>query len=146
MHIAEHTLERTSGSLSLAAAAQRDRSTAGGVVIETPLVRRFSAEEWRVYRDLRLRALADSPDAFGSTLAEEADRLDAEWARRLASGVESETNLPILAEAQGEAIGLAWSRIDTSNLDVAFLYQMWVAPTHRRLGAGRMLLRAVIEW
>ena len=113
---------------------------------ETPLVRRFSAEEWRVYRDLRLRALADSPDAFGSTLAEETNRLDAEWARRLASGVESETNLPILAEAQGEAIGLAWGRIDTSNLDVAFLYQMWVAPTHRRLGAGRMLLRAVIAW
>ena len=116
------------------------------VVTETPIVRRFSADEWRVYRDLRLRALADSPDAFGSTLAEETDRPDAEWARRLASGADSETNLPVVAEVQGEPIGLAWGRIDTSNLDVAVLYQMWVAPTHRGVGAGQMLLRAVVAW
>ena len=113
---------------------------------EMPIVRRFSAKEWRVYRDLRLRALADSPDAFGRTLAEEADRLDAEWARRLASGVDSDTSLPVLAEVQGEPIGLAWGSIDTSNLDIAVLTQMWVAPTHRGLGAGEVLLRAVIAW
>ena len=29
-------------------------------------VRRFALHEWRLYRELRLRALADSPDAFGS--------------------------------------------------------------------------------
>lgn len=110
------------------------------------IVRQFSRGEWRVYRDVRLRALADSPDAFGAVLAEEADRLDAEWARRLAAGVDSATDLPVLAEVQGEAIGLAWARIDPSRLDVAVLYQMWVAPTHRGLGAGRSLLRAVIAW
>ena len=116
------------------------------VVTETPIVRRFSAGEWRVYRDLRLRALGDSPDAFGSTLAEEAGRLDAEWARRLASGADSETNLPVVAEVQGEPIGLAWGRIDTSAPDVAVLYQMWVAPTHRGRGVGQKLLEAVIAW
>ena len=113
---------------------------------DAPTIRAFSANEWRVYRDLRLRALADSPDAFGSTLAAETGRLDAEWARRLASSVDSPLNLPLVAEVRGEPIGLAWGRIDTSDPDLAALYQMWVAPSHRGVGAGPMLLKAVIAW
>jgi GNAT superfamily N-acetyltransferase len=113
---------------------------------DAPTIRAFSGDEWRVYRDLRLRALADSPDAFGSTLTEETGRLDAEWARRLASSADSRVDLPLVAEVRGELIGLAWGRIDTSDPDVAVLYQMWVAPNHRGVGVGHMLLDAVIAW
>ena len=112
----------------------------------TPSVRSFFPHEWQTYKELRLRALADSPDAFGSTLAGECTRTDAEWARRLQSGIEHPWNLPVLAEVATEPIGLAWGRIEESNPEVANVYQMWVAPTHRRLGAGDLLLRAVIVW
>jgi hypothetical protein len=74
---------------------------------DAPPVRAFSADEWRIYRDLRLRALADSPDAFGSILAEETSRLDAQWARHLASSTDSRVHLPLVAEVRGERIGLA---------------------------------------
>lgn len=129
--------------------AGRSARSFGGryrAVTDTLAVRTFSAAEWPVYRDLRLRALQDSPDAFGSTFAEEGGHADAQWARRLASGVDSQTNLAVVAEVHGEAVGLAWGRIDTSNPDVAVLYQMWVAPSHRGTGAGKMLLEAVIGW
>src|SRR2546428_13698912 len=109
-----------------------------------PTVRAFSAGEWHVYRDLRLRALADSPDAFGSTLAEETARPDAEWARRLASGVDSQMNLPIIAVVDGEPIGLARGRIDTSDPDVAVLHPMWDAQGHRGAGARRRLLEKAV--
>jgi GNAT superfamily N-acetyltransferase len=115
-------------------------------MIYAPTVRALDADEWRVYRGLRLRALADAPDAFGSTLAEEEGRRDAEWSGRLASGADHRANLPLVAELRGEPIGLAWGRIERANPGVAALYQMWVAPTHRRLGAGQMLLEAVIVW
>ncbi len=115
-------------------------------MIHTLKIRTFAPQEWDTYRGLRLRALADSPDAFGSTLADEQDRPDAEWSRRLASGADSRVNLPLVAEVHGEPIGLAWGRIDTSDPEVAALYQMWVAPNHRGLGAGQMLLEAVIAW
>lgn len=36
--------------------------------------RRLGRHEWRVYRDLRLRALSESPDAFGSTSERESRR------------------------------------------------------------------------
>jgi len=36
-----------------------------------PIVRKFASDEWRLYRMLRLAALEESPDAFGSTVAHE---------------------------------------------------------------------------
>jgi Acetyltransferase (GNAT) family len=95
-----------------------------------------------MYRDLRLRALADSPDAFGRTLAEEKDSSDSEWSNRLASGADTRWNFPVVAELAGEAIGLAWGRIEPSEPEMANLCQMWVDRKFRRLGAGQMLLQA----
>jgi ribosomal protein S18 acetylase RimI-like enzyme len=37
-------------------------------------------------------------------------------------------------------------RIEINNHAVANLYQMWVAPSHRRIGIGQMLLEKVIAW
>lgn len=115
-------------------------------MFDTPKIRTFAPHEWSTYRDLRLRALAEAPDAFGGTLAAEQNRPDDEWSRRLAAGADARTNLPLVAEVRGEPIGLAWGRIEASDPEVAALYQMWVAPSHRGLGAGRMLLEAVIAW
>ena len=44
------------------------------------------------------------------------------------------------------ALGESIFNTKSSKPDVANLYQMWVAPSYRRLGAGRMLLEAVIAW
>jgi GNAT superfamily N-acetyltransferase len=111
-----------------------------------PTARTFTPHEWPLYKDLRLRALADSPDAFGSTLALEKDRSDLDWSGRLASGLGSSLDLPLLAEVDGAPVGLAWGRVDRDHPDVAHLYQMWVAPDHRKLGAGRLMLDTVIFW
>ena len=90
--------------------------------------------------------LEESPDAFGSTFEAENASADAEWAKRLVFGVDSSQDLPLIAEIEGEPIGLAWGRIEPSEPEIASLYQMWVAPGRRRLGTGRMLLEAVIAW
>lgn len=94
-------------------------------------IRRFAPEEWCTYRDLRLRALAESPDAFGSTFAHERARPDAEWAARLDAGARSPAEAPLLAERDGEPVGLAWARLEEGAAGVARLYQVWVAPEHR---------------
>jgi len=109
-------------------------------------IRRFSSAEWRAYRELRLAALTDSPDAFGSTLEREGASSDDQWAARLASGVASATDLPLVAEVDGRPVGLAWGRIEAAAPDTADLFQMWVSPAHRGIGAGRLLVDAVIRW
>lgn len=97
-----------------------------------------------LYRRVRLQALADSPDAFVRTLAEEGARSDEEWAARLA--FDPATDLPLVAEVNGEPAGLAWGKIGVTSPDTAHLFQMWVAPAHRGLGIGRMLVDTVVSW
>jgi len=46
-------------------------------------VRVLDESEWPLYRDVRLRALAESPDAFTATLADEAARDDQFWRDRM---------------------------------------------------------------
>lgn len=116
------------------------------MTIPVASVRRFAPHEWREYRELRLRALADSPDAFGSTFADERSRPDADWSARLTSGADSPSSLPLVAEIGGELVGLAWARFDPAEREVVHLYQMWVDPIRRGAGVGRMLLEAAIDW
>jgi ribosomal protein S18 acetylase RimI-like enzyme len=111
-----------------------------------PTVRRLRPDEWRAYRDLRLRALGDSPDAFGSVLDVDRQRTDAEWAERLASAADPRWNLPLAAEEGDALVGLAWGRIHPAEPETAHLFQMWVVPESRGLGVGAMLLDAVVAW
>lgn len=109
-------------------------------------IRQFSADEWPVYRALRLAALADAPDSFGSTFERENAQPDAHWASRLAGGVASPGEFPVCAVIDARPVGLAWGRIDGSHPGIAELFQMWVSPAVRRRGVARKLVDAVIAW
>lgn len=112
----------------------------------TVTVRRFAADEWRAYRELRLGALRESPDAFASTFDREAGFTDILWASRLAAGAASERDLPVVAELDGELVGLAWARIDEHDPSLVHVHQVWVAPHGRGHGAGSALVDAVCTW
>lgn len=109
-------------------------------------IRQFAAHEWTLYRALRLQALADSPEAFGSTFARENQMPQQWWMDRLAVGAASANDLPLLAEVDEIPAGLAWGRIDPQQPETAHLYQVWVAPDARGRGLGGMLVAAVIDW
>ncbi|WP_338761858.1 GNAT family N-acetyltransferase [Massilia sp. METH4] len=106
-------------------------------------IRPFTAGEWTTWRALRLAALADSPDAFGSTLADAQARADATWQALLAQAVAAPEQLPLLAEVAGESAGLTWAQVEGGN---AVVYQVWVAPDYRGRGIARALLERAIGW
>jgi len=109
-------------------------------------VRPFRREEWASYRELRLRALADAPDAFGSTFERESAWPDQHWVERLATATDSKLQFPLVAELQGEPVGLALGFIDSAEPELAHVFQMWVAPHARGRGCGTALLQALSEW
>lgn len=110
------------------------------------LVRRFRADEWPAYRGLRLRALADTPDAFGSTLELEGAKPDEHWAERLSVAARSPSQLPLVAELGAEHVGLAWGMIAPAAPEIAQVFQMWVAHPARGRGCATLLLETVLAW
>jgi len=102
-------------------------------------------EEWLAYRDIRLAALKDAPDAFGSIYTESIRYTDAQWQDRL-QDLNPATDQPMTILDDGRFVCLGWSRIEQLDSRVANLYSMWVAPTHRGHGLGRRLVNSAIDW
>jgi GNAT superfamily N-acetyltransferase len=102
-------------------------------------LRQLGEEDWATYRRVRLEALREAPYAFGSTLAREQDRPEADWRRALTSRVR------FVAESGSAVVGTV-SCGDGESTGVAALTAMWVDPGFRRQGIGALLVQRVIEW
>lgn len=107
-------------------------------------VRRVSSDEWTVLCDVRLRALADAPDAFGTTHAEARSRPDEWWRTWAATSAESESQAMMLAWDGDDAVGIAG--VFATDDRAWQVISMWVEPRARGRGAGHALLEAVIGW
>ena len=98
-----------------------------------------------VFKAVRLRALRDTPNAFGSTYARESQLTDPDWIER-AVHWSSERSAGFLAMDGDTACGIAGSFLDQDDATRAHLISMWTAPTHRHRGIGRRLVNEVLEW
>jgi ribosomal protein S18 acetylase RimI-like enzyme len=98
-----------------------------------------------IFRSARLRALQDTPRAFGSTYAKESQLTDADWAER-AGRWNGETSVLYLAMDVGVAVGIAGSYLDHDDATRAHLISMWTASTHRQQGIGRLLVNEIVDW
>ena len=105
-------------------------------------IRRVRVDEWRAFRALRLRALADAPDAFGATLADAEAEPDDAWRAR----IERERSILVIAERAGVMVGMAGGGDAPTPERIAGLYGMWVDPALRGTGVADALVEAVVEW
>lgn len=95
--------------------------------------RRLGPDDWADFREIRLRSLADSPDAFGSTLEREQGFSEADWRQRLSVPVY------VVDDPRPVAIGGTFDNHGTLHV-----WGMWTDPDHRGHGHARALLDALI--
>jgi len=105
----------------------------------------ITAQNVLTFKTARLAALRDAPSAFGSTYARESQFSDAVWLDR-ASKSTSERSAGYLAMDGASSCGIAWVTGDNQDPSVAWVVSMWVAPTHRRRGVGRLLINTIVTW
>jgi GNAT superfamily N-acetyltransferase len=114
--------------------------------VRTPAIRAVVAADADRLRQLRLRALADAPYAFGSSLEAELAYPESEWLE-LARRSERADEIAVFVAVDGEHwVGMAGGQWSDREEGVAGLWGMWVDPTARGHGLGARLVAAVHEW
>jgi GNAT superfamily N-acetyltransferase len=104
------------------------------------------ADEIKLHRDLRLQAVSDSPDSFGETFAEAAERPATYWESLTRSVTEPRGHVMFVAFEGDNPIGCAYGLRDHERDHGGRVGGMWVHPESRRLGVGSALLLAILEW
>ena len=110
-------------------------------------IERLREDDWAVFRELRLRSLLDSPDAFGSAYGDESSWSEPTW-RDWAAGRWRGGIAAVFAcrRDDGTPVGTATGAVYDAEPHIAHVYAMWVAPDARGSGVGRALLEAVVGW
>lgn len=110
------------------------------------VIRRLRPDEAGLFRDLRLRALEESPASFADTLTEVAAQPPEYWDKLTASVTRPDGQVMLVAEDGAQAIGFVFGLFDRDDQTLGHLGGMWVEPDARRQGVGRALTEAVIAW
>ena len=100
-------------------------------------VRPLGEEDWQRYRDTRLTALRESPEAFVATADEESGFGEDVWRSRMTRSAR------LLAERDGEPVGIvSVGRSSDDNPNTSELFGLWVSPEARGSGVATALVRA----
>jgi GNAT superfamily N-acetyltransferase len=110
-------------------------------------IRRILPSEGMALRDIRLRAIRDTPAAFAVSLADTLVQTEDDWTRWATLSAAGEASVMYVAEDAGNWIGMAGGRRDPAQSDgTVELISMWVDPAYRGRGLGRRLVEQVAAW
>ena len=105
------------------------------------MIRRLTPTDASLLRELRLLAISDAPEAFGSTLQETAERSVEMWQHVL----RPEGNPFFICEVENVIGGLIGGLSPSKN-SVAQLVSMWVSPQLRGRRVSDEVVEHIITW
>jgi ribosomal protein S18 acetylase RimI-like enzyme len=108
-------------------------------------VRRIRADEWRVWREARLRMLREEAAYFATRYEDVVREPDSVWESWTAEAAEGVDKVLFVAENDGRTMGVVggFRRLDPTEVQ---LVSLWVDPEARGRGVARALIRAVASW
>jgi RimJ/RimL family protein N-acetyltransferase len=108
-------------------------------------IRPIRPEEWRRWRETRLRMLRDDADFFSTRYDDMVREPDAMWREWVAEAAAGDDKTLFIAEDGDAWLGVVGAFVRINSLEVQ-LISMWVAPEARGRGVARDLIRAVATW
>jgi ribosomal protein S18 acetylase RimI-like enzyme len=107
---------------------------------ETFWIRRAESGDESLLLKIRLEALSEAPEAFGSTLDRERARTPEDWQKWLSPSA------TFVLETSTGPEGIVAGVPDSTDPAVVHLMAMWVHPALRGSGAASALVQAVLAW
>src|SRR5215831_3118735 len=115
------------------------------VVLIMISIRRVTSDDASIFRDVRLRALQDSPEAFGATYDGAMKRTEDSWQDQVAQAAAGSLRNTLLAFDGTSCVGLA-SLYREQDASEGEILQMWVEPGSRGAGTAARLVSELLEW
>lgn len=111
-------------------------------------IHRLRAGEGERLREVRMRALRDTPWAFDSPYEEEVELDPSFWEGRARQSEVGDDGAVFLALGGDRVVGMAGGFVpeEEGGDRVAVLWGMWVEAGARGTGTGRALVDAVVAW
>jgi GNAT superfamily N-acetyltransferase len=106
----------------------------------TITIRRSNRGDWRALKSIRLEALADTPDAFGSTWKENSTWSDAQWKHAATN------RLYYFAYRDDVVVGMVSGGLNDVHPGTRWLYGMYVTPSERGSGTADQLVATICSW
>ncbi|WP_280442745.1 GNAT family N-acetyltransferase [Nocardia brasiliensis] len=103
-------------------------------------VQLLTEDDWAVRRDLALRAIADAPSRWQTTLAEAAARSEQEWRDKITGRTSS-----FAAFRDGKPVG-DLNAAPSDRPGVQEIGGVWVVPEARGTGVGDQLMQTQLQW
>lgn len=108
-------------------------------------IRPVRADEWRRWRETRLRMLRDDADFFSTRYDDMVREPEQTWRDWVAEAAVGDQKTLLVAEEDDHWLGVVGAFARVNPLEVQ-LISMWVAPKARGRGVARDLIRAVAGW
>jgi RimJ/RimL family protein N-acetyltransferase len=105
-------------------------------------VKQLISEDWKIFREIRLLALKESPSAFGGSYEKEFKYSESKWRDPLSL----KDRAAFVLFDDEKSIGLGFVRVFDERPDEAGLFMGYIAKEHRGLGLSKKLYQARIDW
>jgi len=108
-------------------------------------IRSLTSEDWKEFRDLRLKALEKDPIAYGMAVTEESLRSDEEWKTICQDACNGKGKWYFIAEYHGRLVGMLGAQEQNGSYmrHLVEIVGAYVEPDSRRCGVMKQLFYAL---
>lgn len=105
------------------------------------LIEQITPDNWREYKEIRLKSLQGDPQAFGSTYEAELQFSEEKWKERSTN----KNTITLVAKEGKELVGIVgahWENYEKTK-HIAHIWGMFVDKDYRGQGIGKMLMEEI---
>lgn len=100
--------------------------------------------QWKKYKDLRLRALKEEPQAYASSYQDNVKHSGQFWKQRLEDAVKEQTRWLVFAKLEGKLVGMVGASIE-KEIDNVHIIAVYVVPEERGKGISKLLMNSILS-